>query len=84
MTLPETRRKEINVLVRDVNVLNRELAAKGITQIDDEDRMEAMNIINRIERRMLANMPMSINSTTSEVEKIDTPAPSTPTHEAAE
>lgn len=50
----ETRKKEITVLVNEVNVLRAELAAKGITEIDDEDRMEAMDILNRIERRMMS------------------------------
>lgn len=53
----DCRRKEITALAIDINRLRDELAAKGITDIDTEDRMEALDIINRIERRMLANMP---------------------------
>lgn len=53
----EVRKREISALVDDINRIVRELAAKGITDIDTEDRMEALDIINRIERRMLANMP---------------------------
>lgn len=53
----ETRKKEIALLVNDVNVMSHELTLKGITEIDDEDRMDAMDILNRIERRMLAKMP---------------------------
>jgi hypothetical protein len=53
----ETRRREIAVLASDVKWLRQELAAKGIVGIDDEDRMEASDILNRIERRILANLP---------------------------
>ncbi len=57
MSLSEKKKAEILAMVDDVNRLRGELAKKGIVGIDDEDRMEAMDIINRIERRMLANMP---------------------------
>lgn len=53
----DVTRREITALAIDINRLRDELAAKGITDIDTEDRMEALDIINRIERRMLANMP---------------------------
>jgi len=43
------------VLVDGVNTLERDLAVKGIDATDEFDRMEAMDIINRIERRILAN-----------------------------
>lgn len=53
----EVRKREISALVDGVITLERALRAKGIDAVDEEDRMEAFDIINRIERRMLANMP---------------------------
>lgn len=53
----EVRKREISALVDGVIALERALRAKGIDAVDPEDRMEAFDIINRIERRMLANMP---------------------------
>lgn len=55
----DVRKREISALVDGVTSLERGLRAKGIDAVDDEDRMEALDIINRIERRMLANMPSS-------------------------
>ena len=53
----DVRKREILALVDGVNSLERDLAAHGIDATDEFDRMEAMDIINRIERRILANMP---------------------------
>lgn len=53
----EVRKREISALVDGVIALERDLRAKGIDAVDEEDRMEAFDIIGRIERRMLANMP---------------------------
>jgi ribulose 1,5-bisphosphate carboxylase large subunit-like protein len=51
-------KREITVLANEVNVLIYELASQGLTHLDDDDRMQAMDILNRIERRKLANMPV--------------------------
>lgn len=53
----EVRKREISALADGVTSLERALRAKGIDAVDDEDRMEAFDIIARIERRLLANMP---------------------------
>ena len=52
----DVRKREILAMVDGVNSLERDLAAQGIDATDEFDRMEAMDIINRIERRILANM----------------------------
>lgn len=51
------RRREISALVDGITDIERDLAGKGINAVDDEDRMEMMDIIRRIERKMLQNMP---------------------------
>lgn len=51
------RKREISALVDGVIALERSLRAQGGDAVDYEDRMEAMDIISRIERRILANMP---------------------------
>lgn len=53
----EVRKREISALVDGVIALEKALLAKGIDARDPYDRMEAFDIINRIERRMLQNMP---------------------------
>lgn len=53
----DVRKREISALVDGVIGLERALRAKGIDAVDPEDRMEALDIINRIERRIRANMP---------------------------
>jgi hypothetical protein len=52
----EVRKREIDALVDGVVALERSLRAQGIDAVDDEDRMEAFDIIARIERKMLAKM----------------------------
>ncbi len=52
----DVRRREISALVDGVNALERDLALPVIDAVDD-DRFEALDIINRIERRLMANMP---------------------------
>lgn len=51
----DVRKAEILVLAEGVTALERDLRAQGIDASDEFDRMEAMDIINRIERRLLAN-----------------------------
>jgi hypothetical protein len=53
----EVRKREISTLVDNVIALEKALLAKGIDARDEFDRLEAIDIINRIERRILANMP---------------------------
>jgi hypothetical protein len=50
----EARKREISVLVDEVNAAERALHLPEVEGLDDPDRMEAMDILNRIERRMLA------------------------------
>jgi hypothetical protein len=52
----ELRKREISALASDVGRIEQDLRARGIDATDEFDRMEAMDIINRIERRLLANM----------------------------
>ncbi|HEY1980729.1 MAG TPA: hypothetical protein VGH13_11630 [Xanthobacteraceae bacterium] len=48
----------IAATIADINLAEAEFAkAHGIILVDLDDRAEAMDILNRIERRMLANMP---------------------------
>jgi hypothetical protein len=52
----EVRKREISALVDSVCDLEIALLKNGMNAIDEEDRFEAMDIINRIERKMLMNM----------------------------
>lgn len=52
----EVRKREISALVDGAGALERSLLEQGIAAVDEEDRMEAFDIIARIERRILANM----------------------------
>lgn len=47
----EIRKREISALVDEVTYLEHDLASRGINAVDEEDRMEAMDIIRRIERK---------------------------------
>ena len=53
----DVRRREVSALADGVTALEFDLAAKGINAVDEDDRFEVMDILNRIERRMLQNMP---------------------------
>lgn len=53
----EVRKREISALADGVTTLERGLRAKGIDASDEFERMEAMDIINRIERWMAAQQP---------------------------
>lgn len=53
----DVRKREISALVDGVTTLERDLRAQDIDATDEFDRMEAMDIINRIERRLLAAQP---------------------------
>lgn len=50
----ERVRREISILVDEVNAGERLLALPEIDGLYDTDRLEALDIINRIERRMLS------------------------------
>jgi hypothetical protein len=56
-TVLDVRKAEISALVDGVVSLERDLHAKGIDASDPFDRMEAMDTIGRIERRMAAQQP---------------------------
>lgn len=53
----EDMKRRIDVLVDEVNAAEHAHPLPQIEGLDDYDRLEALDIINRIERRMLANMP---------------------------
>jgi hypothetical protein len=53
----EVRKREISALVDEVNAIERALQLPNVEGIYDDDLQQAMNILNRIERKMLANMP---------------------------
>lgn len=53
----DRQKLEISVMVDEVNAAERALQLPEIEGLQDYDRLEAMDILNRIERRMLANMP---------------------------
>jgi hypothetical protein len=52
----EVRKREISALVDGVNDLERGLPQ--IEGLEDFDRMEALDIVNRIERKMLAQLSL--------------------------
>lgn len=53
----EVRRRELSVLVDELNEAERECVLPVIEGLDDYERMEIMDILKRIERQVLANMP---------------------------
>ncbi len=53
----ETRKREISVLIDEVKADERALLAQGIDLRDEDEWMELRDIVARIERRLLANMP---------------------------
>lgn len=52
----EVRKREISALVDDVNAAERQANLPELDGVYDTDRMEALDIINRIERRMRASL----------------------------
>jgi hypothetical protein len=52
------RRREISVLVDELNDAERALKLPEIEGLYDNERMEMMDILARIERRIMANQPM--------------------------
>jgi hypothetical protein len=53
----DTRRREISVLVDEIKADERALLAQGVDLRDEEEWLEVRDIVARIERRLLANMP---------------------------
>lgn len=53
----EWRKREISALVDDIRRHEQTFAAAGLNVVDEFDRMEAMDILNRIERKMLSKIP---------------------------
>lgn len=51
----EVRKAEITAIVGDIAYLERELALKGLTDLGGDERAECLQIIARMERKMLAN-----------------------------
>jgi hypothetical protein len=51
----ETRKREITVIVNDICQMQHALKVQELGGLCEFDRMEAMDILNRIERRMLSN-----------------------------
>ncbi len=60
MPLPdlEWSKNEISALVSDVASLEFGLTKMGVNAIDECDYLEALDIIRRIERKMIADMPV--------------------------
>lgn len=56
----DVRKREISALVDGVIELEQALLAKGIDARDYEDRAEALDIIRRIERRLMAKAPATV------------------------
>ena len=51
----EWQKREIAALVDDINAIERSLALPKLDGFDDFDRLEALDIVNRIERKLLAS-----------------------------
>lgn len=55
----ETRKREISALVAGVKDIEQRLQMPPQGEdFEDYDRFEALDIINRIERRLMTNMPI--------------------------
>jgi hypothetical protein len=59
-------RRSIGATVSDIQAAEAAFAARGVDVSDYEDRAEAMDILNRIERRMMANMATGRHSEAAE------------------
>lgn len=68
MSIPETKRAEISAIVKDIRETSKHFARLGVDVSDPFESGEAIQIIKRIERRILENMQATDH----------------PTHEAAE
>jgi len=51
----EMKKREILIIVEEINRLERNFALPEIDGLYDDDRLEAMAILNRLERKILAN-----------------------------
>lgn len=55
----DIRRREISALVDDVVLAEQQASLPAVEGLYDDDLSEAMDILNRIERRILANQQHS-------------------------
>lgn len=53
----EVQRRQISTLVNDVSVAEQHFRDRGAEISDQDERMMLRDIVARIERRLLANMP---------------------------
>lgn len=53
----EASRTAVLTTITEIRAAEAAFAARGIDVSDYEERAEALDILNRIERRMLSNMP---------------------------
>lgn len=53
----EARKREISILVDEINEIEKRFVLPEIDGVYDYDRLDAMDILNRIERKMLSKMP---------------------------
>lgn len=57
MAANSLRRAQVNEMVHDVTATARDLAMRGLTHLDADDRTEALSIISRIEDRAKGGEP---------------------------
>lgn len=53
----EVRKREISAMVDDVKAIEDHFRANGVDIADEDGWMQLRDIVNRIERKLLANMP---------------------------
>jgi hypothetical protein len=53
----EVNRRQITTLVNDVSSAERHFRDRGVDIADEDEWMQLKDIVARIERRLLANMP---------------------------
>ncbi len=56
MTLSDTRRAEISVIQAEIKASTRYFSQRGVEITDPRDVLDALDIINRIELRIIENM----------------------------
>jgi hypothetical protein len=54
----EVRKREISTLVDEVKASERHFREQGVDISDPDEWMQLRDIVNRIERRLLASMPV--------------------------
>lgn len=53
----DVRRRQISTLVNDVSSAEQHFRDQGVEIADEDEWMQLKDIVARIERRLLANMP---------------------------